>query len=168
MSHSDSPVSVARLPMRPVRDESIGAVRRFQQWLDTWVMLFLCVLMIGISVAVIPLSLAADRNEGTFGTFTAVRKDCDRYSCGWEGEFESDDGRIHLDDAFFDDQDLKHPGDQARAQKVQGDESLYKPDDKFWALLLVADVGCLGYVAWWVRSRRWRGPRKQQAASTER
>ena len=143
-------------------------MRRFQRWLDTWAMLLLCVLMVGMSVVVIPLSFAASRNEGTFGTFTAVRKDCDRYSCGWTGEFESDDGQVHMDDAFFDDDDLKHPGDHTRAQKVPGDESLYQPDDSFWVLLLLADVACLGYVAWWVSARRWRGSRKEQSASGKR
>ena len=143
-------------------------MRELQRWLDTWAMLLLCVFLVAISLVVIPESLSADRNEGTFGTFTAVEKRCDRRGCDWIGDFDSDDGRIHLDDAFFDDEDLERPGDRARAQKASGSRSLYKPDDKFWVLLLIADVGCLGYAAWWVRSRRWRGSRKEQAADRER
>lgn len=119
-------------------------------------MLFLlCILMLAVSVVVIPLSVPASRNEGTFGTFTAVQKDCDRFTgCRWIGKFESDDGRIHMNSAVFGDEELTRPGDQARAQKVPGDESLYQPNSRSWLIFVLGDVACLAYVIWWIKGRR--------------
>ncbi|WP_418060727.1 hypothetical protein [Pimelobacter simplex] len=127
---------------------------RFRRWCDRWAMFLGCLLVLAISIVAIPASLAAGRNDGTFGTFTAVRKDCLRSSCEWFGTFASDDGRIRMDAAHFASDELERPGDEARAQKVPGDESLYKPDSKAWIFFVLGDVLCLGYVIWWIRARR--------------
>ena len=136
---------------------------RWARWFDVWGTLLFCVLILGLSIIVLPLTVAAGRNEGTLGTFTAVEKNDTRYEDDWRGEFDSDDGSIHREDAFFDSDDLKRPGDQARAQKVEGDESLYSPNDRSWLLVALADVGCVVYIAWWVRTRRWRRSRTEDA-----
>lgn len=123
-------------------------------------MFLLCLLFLAVSVVVVPFALAAHRNEGTFGTFTARDRTCsDRFvGCHWTGTFESDDGRTRDDLATFRSDELTRPGDQARAQRgVEGDKGLYKPDDGSWLLFVLGDVGCLAYVIHWIR--RWRRQR---------
>ncbi len=129
-------------------------------------MLFvLCVLYLVLSAVFVPFAIAAARNEGTPGTFTAVEESCDRRGCDWTGTFVSDDGTIRMDDAIFDSEDLDVPGDQVRAQKgVAGDESLYEPDSKVWILFVAGDVACLAYVGWRVR-RLWIARRAARAAA---
>ncbi|MEV5000907.1 hypothetical protein [Nocardioides sp. LML1-1-1.1] len=122
-----------------------------KRWVDEWMMFALCVLYLGVSVVVVPFAISAARNEGTFGTFTAVEKDCGRDGCDWTGTFVSDDGSIRMDDASFDSEELDEPGDQARAQKVAGDNSLYSRGSKGWILFVAGDVFCLGYVGWRIR-----------------
>lgn len=122
-----------------------------KRWVDEWALFVLCVFYLAISVVAVPSAIAAGRDEGTFGTFTAVEKDCGRDGCEWTGTFVSDDGTIRMDDASFDSEDLDEPGDRARAQKVAGDDSLYSRGSKGWILFVAGDVLCLGYVGWRVR-----------------
>ena len=125
-------------------------------------MLVLCLTFLAITPVALPLALSARGDEGEFGTFTADHEVCSRSSCAWRGTFVSDDGRTRLDDTDFDGDGLEQRGDQARAQKVDGDESLYEPGDKSWHAIALGDVGCAAYVAWWLWARRWRGTRAEQ------
>ncbi|MFC7505385.1 hypothetical protein ACOACQ_15090 [Nocardioides sp. CPCC 206347] len=122
---------------------------------DAFFLLLLCLVALAASVVAVPFAIAASKNEGTPGTFTAVDRDCDRYACHWTGTFESDDGQILDKHAYFSGEDVERAGDKVRAQKgVAGDESVYSPDSKDWLYILVADVGCLAYVVWYFRARR--------------
>jgi len=130
------------------------AVRR-EPDADAFILLLLCLVILAASFVAVPFALAASRNEGTPGTFTAVDRDCDRYDCSWTGIFESDNGRIRDEHANFASEDIDRAGDQVRAQKgVAGDESIYAPNSKEWLFFLLADVGCLAYVVWYFRARR--------------
>src|SRR3954471_18936661 len=74
--------------MRPVTETrtepwwrvALRRYRRFNQktsaWNDRWLFPVACMLMVAIAVGTFPQFLAAWHNEGTFGTFTAVAKDC--------------------------------------------------------------------------------------------
>lgn len=63
----------------------------------------LAVFALVMTVPDIPTSIAAARNEGNFGTFTAQRADCGgRGGCTYYGKFVSEDGAVTLDDVFID------------------------------------------------------------------
>lgn len=129
-------------------------VAKEKRWFEEW-FLFLCCLVILPMVfgIVIPNGIAASRGEGTFGTFTAEKEVCDRSMCDWEGDFVSDDGRLRLSEVSLDSDELDGPGDQARAQKVDGEASLYPPGDTSWIAFLVAGLACLTYAICWLAAR---------------
>ncbi|WP_182376504.1 hypothetical protein [Nocardioides sp. WS12] len=132
---------------------------------DAFILLLLCLVLLAASVVGLPFALAASRNEGTPGTFTAVERDCDRYACSWTGVFVSDDGRIRDEHADFSSENIERAGDKVRAQKgVAGDESVYAPNSRFWLFWLFADVGCLAYVVWYFRA--WRRSRPGEPETT--
>lgn len=118
------------------------------------VLFLMIVVYLLISVVAIPYAYAAGQNEGTPGTFTAVERECDRFSgCSWRGTFVSDDGKIRDEHADFGSEELKRVGDEVRAQKGVGrDASIYSPDSRGWIVLVVADIACLGYAVWFVRA----------------
>ena len=77
------------------------------------------------------------------------------------GVFTSDDGSIHNEQATYD-EGIARAGDQVRVQSVGEGNDLYDDHDRTWLLLLLLDVPCLLYLLWWLKVKRWRGPRARQ------
>lgn len=139
-----------------------------KRWYQEWFIFLGCLLVLPICFGiVIPNGLAASRDKGTFGTFTANREVCDRSMCDWRGDFVSDDGQLRLEDVSLNSDEVDAPGDRTRAQKVDGEASLYEPGDRSWIAFLVAGLACLTYVICWLtaRHRHPRGLRESVAGS---
>lgn len=126
------------------------------------VMFVLCILGVIICLIALPSTIAASRNEGIPGTFTADERFCSRTGCDWLGTFKSDDGTIRITYGGFNSQDVKRSGDKVRAQKVGA--SVFKMNSQAWALMVIGVVGCLTYVVWFVWALRRR--RRRIAAGT--
>lgn len=105
--------------------------RRADRWRDAWALALCSILLLVVSVWGMPGWLTVARNDGTWGRFTAGREDCTpRAGCSWYGEFSSDDGAIHIDDAGgYSGEGIERPGDSVRAQVVAGDKSVYGDHD---------------------------------------
>lgn len=125
-------------------------------------MLVLCTLGVVICLIALPSTLAASRNEGIPGTFTAEHESCSRQGCDWIGQFESDDGTIRITYGGFNSQEIKHSGDKVRAQKVGA--SVFRMNSQAWVVMAIGVVGCLAYIAWFVWALRRR--RRRIAAGT--
>jgi hypothetical protein len=137
---------------------------RSSRWVDTWGLILPTVGLLMVTIFGLPTFLDASRNEGTWGTFTAVEKHCEgRGGCYWVGVFTSDDGTVYDDEAEFD-EGIKRAGDEVRAQAVGDAGELYSDHDRTWLYILAADVPATLYVLWWLRVRRWKGTRSEQRA----
>lgn len=125
-------------------------------------MFVLAILALAVSAVAVPFGIAADKNKGTFGTYTAEREECFLGDCEWIGTFESDDGTIRREDVRSKHDDLHELGDQVRLQKgLRGDESFYREDSKAWIIIVLGDIGCLIFVVLFLRGR-WRARRERR------
>jgi hypothetical protein len=119
-----------------------------------------------VTIFGLPTFLTASRNEGTWGTFTAVKKQCEpRTCCYWVEVFASDDGLVHNDEAEYD-EGIKRAGDQVSAQAVGDASELYGDHDRTWWYIIAIDIPATLYVLWWLKVQRWRGTREQQVLSS--
>ncbi|TDD58969.1 hypothetical protein E1263_16925 [Kribbella antibiotica] len=140
------------------------AVRRIGRTLLSTLYLLLAVFAVVIVVVQLPGALRAARDDGTPGTFTAMRKECTpnglkSRGCSMYGDFVSQDGTVRLNDVLFDGVGGQ-VGDQHPAQYA-GDTDpvvVYAPGSRAWIVVAglgLAAVGYLGYRGWrLVRPRR--------------
>ena len=133
-----------------------------ESWAQRWTLPILAALCVLVTVASLPGGVAAMRNEGRPGVFTAVNEDCTGRAvsiCLWEGSFVSDDGTIRVDDVSYDGPGIDAAGDQVRALAVGDDPSdVYAPGDTTILWLAPFGILSLAYLVWWSR-RRWRNRR---------
>lgn len=112
----------------------------------------------------IPQSIAAAKNEGSPGTFTSKRSDCNwkRTSCTYYGEFVSKDGTVTLNDVFLD-AGVDRVGVSVPAQYFENDDNkVYEPNSRDWVFLGLVLVGSVAFLmGWsWVVLRPWIRKRK--------
>lgn len=117
-------------------------------------MFVLCILGVVTCSIALPSTLAASRNQGISGTFTAEHESCSRQGCDWLGTFESDDGTLRITYGGFNSQEIKHSGDKVRAQKVGA--SVFRMNSQAWVVMVIGIVGCLTYAVWFVWALRRR------------
>ncbi|ROR90886.1 hypothetical protein [Nocardioides aurantiacus] len=130
--------------------------------MDTWGLFVPAAGLLVVTIFGFSTFLDASRNEGAWGTFTAVEEDCSgRGGCHWVGVFISDDGSVYDDEAEYD-EGIGRAGDEVRTQAVGVAGELYSDNDRTWLWALAVDVPAALYVAWWFKVRRWRGTRNEQ------
>lgn len=108
----------------------------------------------------LPAAVRAYRHDGVRGSFVATERDCSRWSCSWYGRFRSDDLRVVLERAHFEDH-LDHQGQVVRAL-WEGEHgrapSVYSAGT---SMALLKKLPFLGLAAWYVVGlsvalvRRW-------------
>jgi hypothetical protein len=147
-------------------DRARSGYRRFSEatdsWAERWMPPILAALCVLVALASLPSGVAALRNDGTPGVFTAVRKECNGRAvsiCLWQGAFSSDDGTVMGPDVSYDGPGVHRPGDRARALAVDSHPGdVYAPGDPTVLWLTPLGAISLVYLIWWSR-RRWRNAR---------
>ncbi|WP_147280197.1 hypothetical protein [Marinitenerispora sediminis] len=131
----------------------------------------------GLGVTEAPPAFAASRGQGTPGTFTAVRQECDSTRggpvCEWHGTFTSADGTVRIADAAVGaDTGVEAAGD--RAELLLNGGRLHREGTgewrtwAFWGVLGAAGLAAHAALAVRWTLRRMRGRRSGAPAGPAR
>lgn len=129
---------------------------RFSRWRQAffvWIGLPV-IALIGLVVGMSDLVPAwqAKVGNGTEGTFTAVREDCNRRSCTWYGDFVTADGGARRTDVIlYDEPDGIAVGQQVAARDTGARNGVFSTEGGYTYLIITGFVaGGLAAAVGWV------------------